>query len=150
MTIEQFKWTQVSEDGTVHSMRIPGGTMYKLSEVAQRFDAERARWDWEVVACALCHVPDPPVMAELGTFAPPADDRPPMTDDALRAWLTATYGEPTVPGHPCALSIIRWTNGGRYIHLDTSLDRWWTEDSGWTAAHVAGPALHAAHRYGTP
>jgi hypothetical protein len=73
-----------------------------------------------------------------------------MTDAELVQWLTATYGEPTVPGHPCALSIIRWTNGGRNIHLDTDCDEWWTDDTDWAPAHVAGPALWAAHRYGNP
>jgi hypothetical protein len=88
---------------------------------------------------------------------PPADDRPPMTDDALRAWLTATYGEPDFndgitmiwpgvfrrPGNDDPSAVTMETLYG--------VKSWHFNDGQqWVHAHIAGPALWAAHRYGNP
>ena len=93
--------------------------------------------------------------------APPADDRPPMTDDALRAWLTATYGEPLAADRWEPVGWIRWnTTGEECVYMDTTEHdtdgdgrRWafgWQDTDEQLPAHVAGPALHAAHKYGAP
>jgi hypothetical protein len=154
MTVEQFgTWEQVSADGTVQSMRIPGGTLFKLTETVQRYDDQRRRWDYEVSAVALCHVATAPHCQPT----PPADDRPPMTDEALGDWLTATYGEPRVDGE----TQFAWETIGRpIVYHDTAneTDAWdlWLDCANSTRsrhslpAHIAGPALWAAHRYGTP
>jgi hypothetical protein len=105
---------------------------------------------------AMVFIPDPPVMAELGTFDPPTDDRPPMTDADLVAWLTATHGEPKLLG-----GLLWWDvdpHSGRAAHYDPDLrDKFtnWTivDDQGISTpcpASIAGPALWAAHRYGAP
>ena len=85
---------------------------------------------------------------------PPADDRPPMTDEALEAWLTATYGEP----RENSAGSLAW---GYSIPGRGQVDNVWRVDaSRWyipgnaleycLPAHIAGPALWAAHRYGNP
>jgi hypothetical protein len=103
---------------------------------------------------AMVFVPDPPAPHCQPT--PPADDRPPMTDDALRAWLTATHGEPKPLG-----GLLWWDvdpHSARAAHHDPDQrDKFtsWTivDDQGISTscpASIAGPALHAAHRRGNP
>ena len=117
---------------------------------------------WSLSECGpdgfqAIYIPDP--TAPHCQPTPPADDRPPMTDDALRAWLTATYGEPRAADRWEPVGWIRWnTTGEECVYMDTSADnadgrRWilgWQEMGEQLPAHVAGPALWAAHRYGTP
>jgi hypothetical protein len=85
---------------------------------------------------------------------PPADDRPPMTDDALRAWLTATYDGPG-PNDPDdhTQGDLWWLDDGKMtwaVHRHN--EGWsfgcWDVHSPIIPAHIAGPALWAAHRYG--
>jgi hypothetical protein len=141
------EWTLVT--GLIGYHTVPGGRLYQVSTKANGV------WSEPVF------VADPPVMAELGTFDPPADDRSPMTDDALRAWLTATYGEPRAADRWEPVGWIRWnTTGEECVYMDTTEHdtdgdgrRWafgWQDTDEQLPAHVAGPALHAAHRYGTP
>jgi hypothetical protein len=126
-------------------MAVPGGWLYQVRETPN----ERL---WAPV-----YVPDP--TAPHCQPTPPADDRPPMTDEALRAWLTATYGEPRAADRWEPVGWIRWnTTGEECVYMDTSADnadgrRWilgWQEMGEQLPAHVAGPALWAAHRYGNP
>ena len=101
---------------------------------------------------SLGMVPDP--TAPHCQPTPPADDRPPMTDEALEAWLTATYGEP----RENSAGSLAW---GYSIPGRGQVDNVWRVDaSRWyipgnaleycLPAHIAGPALWAAHRYGNP
>jgi hypothetical protein len=84
-----------------------------------------------------------------------------MTDEALRAWLTATYGEPRAADRWEPVGWIRWnTTGEECVYMDTTEHdtdgdgrRWafgWQDTDEQLPAHIAGPALWAAHRYGTP
>ena len=110
---------------------------------------------------AMVFVPDPPVMAELGTFDPPADDRPPMTDDELEAWLTATYGEPEhrdgTRADGVRYKLTHWfkhfsDDEDDFVEVATRCRNDWQthHGGGWLPAWVIGPALWAAHRYGNP
>ena len=101
------------------------------------------------VAC--CFVPDP--AAPHCRPAPSPVGPPPMTDDDLIAWLTATYGEP----QPISAEI----DGARWW-LDDACVSWatvapdagawqygtWDVHSPTIPAHIAGPALWAAHHFG--
>ena len=110
---------------------------------------------WSLSECGpdgfqAIYIPDP--FAPHCQPTPPAGDRPPMTDDALRAWLTATYGEPNEDGE--------WEIGSRIVvhsghDREREDSRWLIDDTRkvpfhWMPASIAGPALHAAHRYGNP
>ena len=97
------------------------------------------------------HVPDP--TAPHCQPTPPADDRPPMTDEELRAWLTATYGAPRVDG----ITHLAWGPPGKpVVYHDASSttgeswDVWIDAPAMTTTASIAGPALWAAHKYSTP
>jgi hypothetical protein len=104
-----------------------------------------------------CYVDGPhQVTAPHCQPTPPADDRPPMTDADLVTWLTATHGEPKWLG-----GLLWWDvdpHSGRAAHHDPDLrdkSTNWTivDDQGISTpcpASIAGPALHAAHRYGAP
>ena len=121
-------------------MAVPGGWLYQVRETPN----ERL---WAPV-----YVPDP--TAPHCQPTPPADDRPPMTDEALRAWLTATYGEP----RENSAGSLAW---GYSIPGRGQVDNVWRVDaSRWyipgnaleycLPAHIAGPALWAAHRHRNP
>ena len=135
----------VQDHGTcamIRRLAVPGGWVYEV----------RALWGEREVT--LMMVPDP--TAPHCQPTPPADDRPPMTDEALRAWLTATYGEPKWLG--CLLWWDVDPHSGRAAHHDPDLrdkSTNWTivDDQGISTscpASIAGPALWAAHRYGNP
>ena len=136
----------VQDHGTcamIRRLAVPGGWVYEV----------RALWGEREVT--LMMVPDP--TAPHCQPTPPADDRPPMTDAELEQWLTATYGEPgysdrervTWPevfqrphfDSPSAVTM-ELLGGGKYWHFN--------DGQQWLPAHVAGPALWAAHRYGNP
>jgi hypothetical protein len=134
---------KVQDYGTCAMTRrlaVPGGWMYEV----------RAQWDERKPT--LMMVPDP--TAPHCQPTPPADDRPPMTDEALRAWLTATYGEPrensagslawgySIPGRGQVDNVWR-VNASRWYIPGNALEYC-------LPASIAGPALWAAHRYGTP
>ena len=71
-----YEWEDL--DGSLERRQaVPGGWIYS---------------HWPDDNRVFTYVPDP--TAPHCQPAPPADDRPPMTDEALEAWLTATYGEP--------------------------------------------------------
>jgi hypothetical protein len=100
---------------------------------------------------AYVSVPDP--TAPHCQPTPPADDRPPMTDEELRAWLTATYGAPRVDG----ITHLAWGPPGKpVVYHDASSttgeswDVWIDAPAMTTTASIAGPALWAAHKYSTP
>jgi hypothetical protein len=138
----------VQDHGTCAMTRrlaVPGGWVYEVRAL---------RGEREVT---LMMVPDP--TAPHCQPTPPADDRPPMTDDELEAWLTATYGEPLAADRLEPADWIRWnTTGEECVYMDTSADnadgrRWilgWQEMGEQLPAHVAGPALWSAHRYRNP
>jgi hypothetical protein len=104
---------------------------------------------------AMVYVPDP--AAPHCQPTPPADERPPMTDEALFDWLEKTYGLRTQigpryafgpPGKPVAYFSVDadpayswdvWIASAHEPHRGYSLP-----------AHIAGPALWAAHKYGAP
>jgi hypothetical protein len=93
---------------------------------------------------AMVFVPDP--TAPHCQPTPPADDRPPMTDDALTEWCIKRCQHFTAGTEGQRQYIM---GDGQQISFDGA--EWRIEGvSKWEPAHVAGPALHAAHRYGTP
>ncbi len=92
---------------------------------------------------------------------PPADDRPPMTDDELEAWLTATYGEPEhrdgTRADGVRYKLTHWfkhfsDDEDDFVEVATRCRNDWQthHGGGWLPAWVIGPALWAAHRYGNP
>jgi hypothetical protein len=96
------------------------------------------------------YVPDP--TAPHCQPTPPEDDRPPMTDDALAKWCDTVLGQP----EPVSTDRngARWHHGDSFVYyeLDQPSDERWAVpwcDYGLPAS-IAGPALWAAHRYGTP
>ena len=95
-------------------------------------------------------VPDP--TAPHCQPTPPADDRPPMTDEALAKWCDTVLGQP----EPVSTDRngARWHHGDSFVYyeLDQPSDERWAVpwcDYGLPAS-IAGPALWAAHRYGNP
>jgi hypothetical protein len=82
-----------------------------------------------------------------------------MTDEALRAWLTATYGEAAIRNETSAnghsYEVTHW-----FEHFSDEEDDfrevvtligsdWQMYQSGpWLHAKIMGPALWAAHKYG--
>jgi hypothetical protein len=152
----ELKWEQL-RCGT-RTAKIAGGTLLHIpADTIETGDGCGRSWVVETYPGGTVFVPDPPAMAELGTFDPPADDRPPMTDEALEAWLTATYGEPGYKDR----DVMTWPEVFQRPHFDflsavtmETLNgaKYWHFNDGqqWLPAHVAGPALWAAHRYGAP
>jgi hypothetical protein len=134
-------WCDVETDAAA----VPGGQIVRSSVLHNGV---------LLAVMAMVYVPDP--TAPHCQPTPPADDRPPMTDDALRAWLTATHGEPKWLG--CLLWWDVDPHSGRGAHYDPDLrdkSTSWTivDDQGISTpcpASIAGPALWAAHRYGNP
>jgi len=99
---------------------------------------------------AMAFVPDP--TAPHCQPTPPADDRPPMTDEELAKWCDTVLGQP----EPLSTDRngARWHHGDSFVYyeLDQPSDERWAVpwcDYGLPAS-IAGPALHAAHRYGAP
>jgi len=141
--LHQCEVLEYRETGLARTVRlaVPGGWLY-------------AHYPLTGSMISLGMVPDP--TAPHCQPTPPADDRPPMTDEALRAWLTATYGEPKWLG--CLLWWDVDPHSGRAAHHDPDLrdkSTNWTivDDQGISTpcpASIAGPALWAAHRYGNP
>jgi hypothetical protein len=151
----ELKWEQL-RCGT-RTAKIAGGTVLHIPADTNEYSDDSGRYyTTEVYPGGAVFVPHPPVMAEIGTFDPPAE-APPMTDEALRAWLTATYGEATThPGDEEKLPTWR-PFGGEYDEDDAIIyDENERVDSRWSVsplgpfggAAVIGPALWAAHRYG--
>jgi hypothetical protein len=109
-----------------------------------------------------CYVDGPhQVTAPHCQPTPPADDRPPMTDEALEAWLTATYGEPEhrdgTRADGVRYKMTHWfkhfsDDEDGFVEVATRCRNDWQthHGGGWLPAWVIGPALHAAHRYGNP
>jgi hypothetical protein len=161
--VETIESKATGGGGALHRIQrasVPGGWIYIFREWERRPDmmpsiTPRDTVDcYRVVGITSAFVPDP--TAPHCQPTPPADDRPPMTDEALRAWLTETYGEPKL------LGILLWwdvdPHSGRAAHHEPDLrDKFtsWTivDDQGISTpcpASIAGPALWAAHRYGNP
>jgi hypothetical protein len=139
--LHQCEVLEYRETGLARTVRlaVPGGWLY-------------AHYPLTGSMISLGMVPDP--TAPHCQPTPPADDRPPMTDEALRAWLTATYGEPrensagslawgySIPGRGQVDNVWR-VNASRWYIPGNALEYC-------LPASIAGPALWAAHRYGTP
>jgi hypothetical protein len=162
--VETIESKATGGGGALHRIQrasVPGGWIYIFREWERRPDmmpsiTPRDTVDcYRVVGITSAFVPDP--TAPHCQPTPPADDRPPMTDEALEAWLTATYGEPRVDSD----TQLAWGPPGRpIVYHDTTneTDAWdlWLHCANSTRtgysipAHVAGPALWAAHRYGAP
>lgn len=128
-------------------LAVPGGWMYEV----------RAQWDERKPT--LISVPDP--TAPHCQPTPPADDRPPMTDDALEAWLTTTYGEPEhrdgTRADGVRYKMTHWfkhfsDDEDGFVEVATRCRNDWQthHGGGWLPAWVIGPALWAAHRYSNP
>jgi hypothetical protein len=144
------KWEKLDELGHAWRMPVPGGWLYSI-EVA-KFDCGSAPYP-PTYGGGVVFIPDPtaphcqPAQTPVGP--------PPMTDDELIAWLTATYGEPRPIGglmwwdlDPDS-SRAAWHNPGQPKETDC----WGLVDAaGFTTltcpAHIAGPALWAAHHFG--
>jgi hypothetical protein len=159
-------WVDIAEwrktiDGTTineiaeHRMAVPGGWLYQIR------DSPRADFHPPV------YVPSkyaPHVVASEARYAaaphcqPTPAEGPPMTDEALRVWLTATYGEPVLADKWEPAGWDRWNmSDGGCVYMDTNDcpegdGRLWT--FGWQdtdeqlPAWVVGPALWAAHKHG--
>ena len=139
--LHQCEVLEYRETGLARTVRlaVPGGWLY-------------AHYPLTGSMISLGMVPDP--TAPHCQPTPPADDRPPMTDEALRAWLTATYGEPrensagslawgySIPGRGQVDNVWR-VNASRWYIPGNALEYC-------LPASIAGPALWAAHRYGNP
>jgi hypothetical protein len=103
----------------------------------------------------LGFVPDP----TAPHCQPTPAEGPPMTDEALRAWLTATYGEPAHTDETSANGVhykaTHWVkyfsdDEDDFVEVATRIrDDWQTHHGGdWLPAWIIGPALWAAHKYG--
>jgi hypothetical protein len=130
----------VQDHGTCAMTRrlaVPGGWVYEL----------RAQWGERKLS--LVWVPDP----AAPHCQPTPAEGPPMTDEALVKWLTATYGE-ELPSEETAPGAVQWRAKGTRVIYD---ERWADADAKWSMASfedvwlpadVVGPALWAAHKYG--
>jgi hypothetical protein len=139
-------WTTIPVPGA-RVRAVPGGWLVtELEHREVRPPGERARV--EIVALGSSFVADPtaphcqPAQSPVGP--------PPMTDDDLIAWLTATYGEPV---HQPVRHVMTWHIID--VEFDGRMDgaaRWEMPSlDGYTdqhPAHIAGPALWAAQHFG--
>lgn len=131
------EWEDLHTDElTERRQAMPGGWMY---------------WYYTSGREHFVYVPDP----TAPHCRPAPTDAPPMTDEALREWLTATYGEATFSEH--SRMWVYWkTPTGTVFYCESGGEsypacKWgygWMDGDQWLPASIAGPALWAAHKYG--
>jgi hypothetical protein len=134
MTLKLWEFERC--DNTSGRRAVPGG--WVVSE-----------WMANENAMTCCFVPDPtaphcqPAQTPVGP--------PPMTDDDLIAWCTATYGEPVVDIEKVHTWDIHLDCGAvcRLVFASAASDAHrWNSGGAWLSARTAGPALWAAHHFG--
>jgi hypothetical protein len=140
------KWEKLDELGHAWRMPVPGGWLYSI-EVA-KFDCGSAPYP-PTYGGGVVFIPDPtaphcqPAQTPVGP--------PPMTDDDLIAWCTATYGEPVVDIEKVHTWDIHLDCGAvcRLVFASAASDAHrWNSGGAWLSARTAGPALWAAHHFG--